>query len=113
MTPSNHADASAGCTAGYMYLFQIDSAEVHTFILMIIEQIFSANGFPAMFRVDGVRDTSDNKWYYYSKGSKTPAYAGLKWLVSSDTLTGSDTMIATNMAYPVIKVFRLKLRKSF
>lgn len=99
----DQAGADAACKAGYMYLFQIDSDAVQTELFSLLDQILSAGGLNFMFRVDGVRDTTDKKWYYYSKGTKTPAFAGIKWYVSSDTLDGFDSMVVTNLAYPVQK----------
>lgn len=99
----DQAGAAAGCKAGYMYLFQIDSDIVQTTLFAFLDQALSAGGYNFMFRVDGVRDATDKNWYYYSKGTKTPAFAGLKWYISSDTLDGFDSLVVTNLAYPVQK----------
>jgi len=101
--PQDQPGADAGCKAGYMYLLQIDSADLQTMLFAILDQALGASGVPFAFRVDGLRDSTDKKWYYYSKGAKVPAFAGLKWYMTSDTLDGSDSLILTNLAYPVQK----------
>lgn len=37
------------------------------------------DGSGVLLWIDGVKDVSDNKWYYYSSGSKTPASTDLNW----------------------------------
>lgn len=105
LVPADQPTAMSGCAAGYMHLLQIDSDFVQTFILALMDQVFSGSGYPYLARVDGVRDPADKKWYYSSKGTKVEAWAGLKWLVNSDTFTGYDTLVVTNLAYPVNKAF--------
>lgn len=96
------SDANTYCTAGYMVLFQINNAATQTALFTFLDQIFSASGYSFAFRVDGLRDTTDKNWYYFSYG-KAPAFSGLSWYMGSDTLDGLNSLVATNMAYPVQK----------
>lgn len=87
------ADAKNYCERKGMKLFTIDSAETQTSLLDYLQPNFSS--IEIYFRVDGIKDETDGKWYYYSNG-KTLAFSGLDWLVSADTLSGRNTMVVTN-----------------
>lgn len=105
---ATQAEADALCRAGstagkQMLLFQIDSDDTQTSILNVMDASLGSKGYVYAFRVDGLRDTNDNQWYYYNSGSATPALATLKWYTTSDTLTGHDSMVITNMAWPAYK----------
>lgn len=99
----SQADADAYCKAGGMKLFQIDSLELQSVLFAYMEP--QLEGYDFMIRVDGLRDTTDNKWYYYSNG-KAPAFGGLEWINGPDVLTGFDSMMITNMQYPQSKIIQ-------
>lgn len=99
----NQADADAYCKAEGMKLFQIDSLAVQTSLFAFLEP--QLEGYDVMFRVDGIRDPSDDSWYYYNNG-KAPAFNGLDWLQGPDVLAGFDTMMITNMQYPQSKLIQ-------
>lgn len=98
---SNQKEANDYCVAGKMKLFQIDSAAIQDALFDLLRPTYK--GTPTIFRVDGIRDPTDDKWYYYSNG-KAPAFAGLSWLQTSDTYQPYYTLMVANMAYPAIKV---------
>lgn len=56
----------------------------------------------AVFTVDGTRDIPTGNWYSYSYG-QVASFAGLNWLINSDTYTGWTTMVVTNLAWPMPK----------
>lgn len=99
----NQADADAYCKADGMVLLDIDSLEIQSELFAFLEP--QMTGYQVAFRVDGIRESDVGNWYYYSYG-KTLAFSGLDWLTTSDTLTGDDTMVITNMAYPMAKVIQ-------
>lgn len=92
--------AEEACIAYGMKLFQIDSTAVQTALFGWLEPLLSQ--YLVSARVDGKRE-ADQAWYYYSYG-RAPAFSGLDWLVDSDTFDGYDTMVATNQAFPAMKV---------
>lgn len=98
------SDADAYCKANNMVLFQIDSDNTQQALFAFLTSAVSQD---AVFRVDGIRDEATatggtGNWYYYSYG-KADAFAGLDWLVGADTLDGLNTMVVTNMAFPLSK----------
>ena len=98
----NQADADKYCKSGGMKLLQIDSAATQTSIIALLNTNFQGQQY--YFRVDGLRDESgDNQWYYYNNG-KAPAFVGLDWYVSYDTLLGRSSLAVTNSAYPMNKL---------
>lgn len=97
------ADAYCKALGGNGLLFQIDSDDTQDSIFSILDVSLGQQGYQYAFRVDGLRDTADNQWYYYDFG-KAPAFAGLKWYMTSDTLVGFDSLVITNMAWPAAKV---------
>jgi hypothetical protein len=102
--PEADAACKAGSTAGkQMLLFQIDSDDTQNSIFAVLDTNLGKNGYNYAFRVDGLRDTADGNWYYYDFG-QAPAFAGLKWYFTSDTLTGYDSLVITNMAWPANKL---------
>lgn len=105
MLAQTQAEADSYCRAGQMQLFQIDSATTQTAIFQVMYDLLTSGGYNYAFRVDGMRDTTDLKWYYYSYG-KAAAFAGLKWYTTSDTIATHDSLVITNMAYPSTKVIQ-------
>lgn len=95
------SDANAYCTSNRMRLFVIDSAATQNSLFAFLKPQMS--GFAVAFRVDGIRDTTDSNWYYFSYG-KAPAFAGLSWLQTSATPTGMDNLVVTNTIYPQLTV---------
>lgn len=101
VTVYNQVDANNYCIAQGMKLFVIDTGAIQTGLTNQLTNIIGSNDY--VFRIDGLRnEAGDNLWYYYAYG-KTLAYAGLNWLTSSDTLTGMNSLVITNMAYPMAK----------
>lgn len=84
-----------------MKLFVIDTASTQSALFTYLEPKYPE--FDVYFRVDGIRDETDGNWYYYSYG-KSSAFTGLDWLMTVDTLTGWNTLVVTNMAYPMDKI---------
>lgn len=82
------------------YAQAIDSCEQHGMKLLMIENtntqsqlnstLVSAwpKGRGIIFWIDGVKDLTDNEWYYYSSGKKTPASTNLIWLRGAATDPG-------------------------
>lgn len=99
------AEADAYCKADRMVLFQIDSATTQSAIFQVLNDLLTSGGWDYAFRVDGLRDLTDKNWYYYSYG-KAPAFAGLKWYQTSDTIDTHDSLVITNMAYPSTKIIQ-------
>jgi hypothetical protein len=97
----SYTAAKAYCESYSMKLFVIDSDPVQTQLFTYLETKW-ANSLMT-YRVDGVYDTTDNSWYYYSYG-KTPAFAGLRWVFSSDTYDPYNYMTISNLAYPMYKI---------
>lgn len=83
-----------------MTLFTIDSAKIQTALFETLYPLYQ--NVDAVFRVDGTKTEPGGIWYSYSNG-KVPVFAGLDWLINSDTYTGWTTMVVTNMAYPMPK----------
>lgn len=97
----NQSDANNYCISQGMKLFVIDTAATQKILQNALLQVLSG---PWVLRIEGLRDEKgDNKWYYSSPVGKTPAFAGLDWITSADTLTGLNTLVITNMAYPMMK----------
>lgn len=87
-----------------MNFFVINSNETQQALFAGITNMLGTGDY--VIRVDGVRDeTGGGNWYYYTYG-KTLAYAGLDWLIGSDTYDGQSSMIVTNMAYPMSKFIK-------
>lgn len=85
-----------------MKLFVIESAEWQAGLFSILNEV--AQDTAVVLRVDGLKDESgDNNWYYYSNG-KQPAFDGLDWLTTSETMAGYDSLTVTNMAFPMEEV---------
>lgn len=97
----NQVDANNYCIGNGMKLFVVNSAAIQTAVFAALLAGFGPN--PVVLRADGLRDEAgDNKWYFYANG-KTPAFTGLSWLTSNDTLPGLNSLVITNMAYPMQK----------
>jgi hypothetical protein len=97
----SYTDANAYCESYSMKLFVIDSDPVQTQLFTYLETKWATS--LMIYRVDGIYDTTDNSWYYYSYG-KTPAFAGLRWVFSSDTYDPYNCMTISNFAYPMSKI---------
>lgn len=95
-------DASTYCTSRGMKLLVINSTVVQSKLFDTLTK--AVRGIPVAFRIDGLRnEKGDGKWYFYSYG-KTPAFPGLAWLISNNTLPGYDSLVVSNTASQMKKV---------
>jgi len=88
------------CKKFGLNLFQIDSEKTQKALAKYFTRELSF--LPLLLRIDGLRDEVDGKWYFYNNG-KQPAFEGLNWMFTNDTLTGDNSLVVTNFAYPFLK----------
>lgn len=83
-----------------MKLFVIDSDEVQTSFFAFVLSMFGIGSSTSnnVQRIDGMRDSPYGDWFYYSYGTKTPAFTGLDWggPTGSNTSATKSCLIATN-----------------
>jgi hypothetical protein len=82
----NATEALNYCKSQGMLLFRIDTNETQQDFFTGIKKFYPGNG--VNFFVDGQRDLTDGKWYFWNTGVKTPAYSGLNWK-NGDSNTGT------------------------
>lgn len=76
------------CSNRNMKLFVIDATSTETQLYAFLKANYGSSPGPTLW-VDGIKDTTDNQWYYHSYG-KTPAFAPLTWNfgLTAETATG-------------------------
>jgi hypothetical protein len=72
-----------------MKLFMINSGQIQQTLFGLLEKKAGQN--ETIFRVDGLYNSSNEKWYY--NGGKIEAFSGLKWSPKSDVKKTNNTMI--------------------
>lgn len=88
---SNHSGDYIKCKENGMKLFVINSTSTQQQVFSFLEKHFGTAKGPTLW-IDGVKDT-DGNWYYYSHGSKSPAFEGLLW--NTNARESNGCMIAT------------------
>lgn len=83
-------DWYTNCKSYGMKLFVIDTVMTQTLFLNAIANNY---GIAWQFFIDGKRDLTDQNWYYFSSGAKTPAFTGLIWRTSKNTSPTYDCLI--------------------
>lgn len=94
-----HPAAYTFCVSIGMKLLVIDSAPLQTALLNFLDTTLGV-GNPAVYitpQIDGQRDVATGEWFYYSYGTKTPAFAGLDWMVGPNMTVGWDCLTTDNI----------------
>jgi hypothetical protein len=74
----NFNDSLNDCRNNRWKLFQIDSNETQQALFFAMSTWWTNVG--SNFYIDGMRDKTDGKWYYFGSGDKFPVYSGLEWI---------------------------------
>lgn len=100
----NHFQGYDICSYYGMKLFVIDTVNTQTQLFDSLAIRWPTPSSVATFHIDGVKDASNGKWYYYSNGTKTLATTDLIWKNNATSDTGCLITLRVDTGFKVAGV---------